>query len=161
MPNWNYFQATELQSLPTRQSEISHVSNNYLFSLTLVCCASHAAMVYLQSTPTILCTSGTCTHLLRESFLLSFIGPKFITDVISVPEAGKNTVVQAMLRVAISENTKMNKWWKILISFCPFHKMLEIHQNFSLVLKKTDLKVFSPFQNQKHFSRFVRLPRIF
>lgn len=100
-------------------------------------------------------------HRSAESILPSFLGPKFITDGIRMPEAGKNTVVQAMLRVAISENTKNEQRWKILISFCPFHKMLEIHQNFSLVLKKTDLKVFSPFQNQKHFSRFVRLPRIF
>lgn len=76
----------------------------------LVCCMFHLATVCLQSTPTIPCTSGTYTDLLREySFLPSFIGPKFITDVISMPEAGKNTVVQAMLRVAISENTKMNK----------------------------------------------------
>lgn len=74
----------------------------------LVCCTFHLATVYLQSTPTIPCTSGTYTDLLRESFLPSFLGPKFITDVISMPEAGKNTVVQAMLRVAISENTKMN-----------------------------------------------------
>lgn len=45
-----------------------------------------------------------------EKIIPSFLlGPKFITDVISMPEAGKNTVVQAMLRVAISENTKMNK----------------------------------------------------
>lgn len=69
----------------------------------------------------------------------------------SMPEAGKNTVVQAMLRVAISENTKMNKSWKILISFCPFHKMLEIHQKFSLVLKKSDLKVFFPLSEPKAF----------
>lgn len=38
-----------------------------------------------------------------------FFRAKFMTDVISMPEAGKNTVVQAMLRVAISENTKMNR----------------------------------------------------
>lgn len=75
----------------------------------LVCCTFHLAIVYLQSTPTIPCTSGAYTDLLRESFLLSFLGPKFIIDVIGMPEAGKNTVVQAMLRVAISENTKMNK----------------------------------------------------
>lgn len=76
----------------------------------LVCCTFHLAIAYLQSTPTIPCTSGTYIHLLRESFLPSFLlGPKFITDVISMPEAGKNTVVQAMLRVAISENTKMNE----------------------------------------------------
>lgn len=76
----------------------------------LVCCMFHLATKYLQSTPTIPGTSGTYTDLLREySFLPSLLGPKFITDVISMPEAGKNTVVQAMLRVAISENTKMNK----------------------------------------------------
>lgn len=65
--------------------------------------------MYLQSTTTIPCTSGTYTDLLRESLLPAFLGPEFITDVIGMPEAGKNTVVQAMLRVAISENTKMNK----------------------------------------------------
>lgn len=129
-----------------------HLKQLLVLSLMLVCCMLHLATVSLQSTPTIPCTSGTHTDLLREySFLPSFLGPKFITDVISMPEAGKNTVVQAMLRVAISENTKMNKWWKILISFCPFHKMLEIHQKFSLVLKKSDLKVFFPLSESKAF----------
>lgn len=119
----------------------------------LVCCMFHLATVYLQSTPTIPCTSGTYTDLLREySFLPSFFfRAKVHYRCNSMPEAGKNTVVQAMLRVAISENTKMNKSWKILISFCPFHKMLEIHQKFSLVLKKSDLKVFFPLSEPKAF----------
>lgn len=72
----------------------------------LVCRTFHLAIEYLPSTPTIPCTSGTCTDLLRASFLPSFFGPKFITDGIRMPEAGQNTVVQAMLRVARSENTK-------------------------------------------------------
>lgn len=97
-------------------------------------------------------------HLRPNSYLwwsnsIGFEGHKFNTDVTSMPEVGKNTAVQAMLQVALSENTNVNKWWEMLMIFGSYHKTLEIHKNiFPLYWRKLWLKVFFPqFSESKAF----------
>lgn len=70
-----------------------------------------------------------------------------------MPEVGKNTVVQAMLQVAIIRKHKYEQMMGNANDFLLISQNVGNPQEyFPLVLKKIVIKSFSPnFQNQKHF----------